>query len=161
MRKYLFFILILFAVLFLQLLFSGQINPLRVKPDFLLMAVIFLNFYSDFKGSVMVGFLAGFLKDSFATGIFGVNIFAFLVCVVLLDQYKRYIFREDLFLKVILVFLLSLTCGFLNYFIFLSRVPASFLTSLLWVILPETIYTTLLAPGLFWAMRRCALKYSI
>ena len=161
MKRYGFFILIIFACLFLQLLFSHQLNPLRIKPDFLLIAVIFLNFYVDFKEAAGIGFLAGFLKDSFSAGIFGANIFAFLVCIVILAQYQRYIYREDLYLKVILVFLISLLSGFLNYFIALSRISAPFISSFFWVIFPESLYTTLVSPLVFWIMRRCAKKYSI
>lgn len=161
MRRYLFFVIIILVSLFLQLLFSYQINFLRIKPDFLLIAVIFLSFYADFKAAASIGFLAGFLKDSFSAGIFGANIFAYLWCVVILAQYQRYIYREDLYLKVILVFLIGLSSGFLNYFIVLSRIAAPFYTSFFRIILPESIYTTLVSPLVFWLMRRCALKYSI
>lgn len=161
MRRYYFFILVLLAIFFVQLVFSGKVNPIRIKPDFLLIALIFFNFYADFKESVGVALFAGFLKDSFTSGIFGMSIFSFLVCTILLAQYKRYIYREDLILKVVLVFLISLVNGLLNYFVILLRVSAPFFTSFFLVILPESLYTTLVSPLVIWAMRRCALKYSI
>jgi len=161
MRRYLFFLLTLAAGIFLQLIFSLQFNPLRIQPDFLLVVFIFLIFYSNYKEAAAVAIIAGFLKDSFSIGIFGSHIFIFLVCAVLLEQYKRYIYREDLRLKVILVFLVSLVSGFLNYAFVLSRLSVSFFSAFFLVIIPEAVFTTAVSPLLFWLMRRCALKYSI
>lgn len=105
--------------------------------------------------------LSGFLKDSFSAGIFGASGFAYTVCVILLDVYKRYIYREDLYLKEILVLGLSLIAGLVNFFLYLSRLPLSWVSAIFLVILPESLYTVLVAPGLFWIMRRCALRYSL
>jgi len=161
MRRPVFFLASIFGVLFLQIIFSNHFNPLRIQPNFLLVAVIFLSFYADFKINVAIAFLAGFLKDSFTAGIFGANIFSFLICAIILDQYKRYIYREDLYLKVILVFVITLVNGLLNLVIVISSISIPFWGSFLFIVLPESFYTTLVAPALFWIMRKCALKYSI
>ncbi|MFZ5800683.1 MAG: rod shape-determining protein MreD [Candidatus Omnitrophota bacterium] len=161
MRRYFFFIICILATLFLQLLFSSQINPLQVRPDFFLAAVIFLSFYCRFYESLFIALLAGSLQDSFSAGIFGASALAYTVCVILLDVYKRYIYREDLYLKEILVVALSLVAGWVNFFLYLSRLPLPWVTAVFRVILPQSLYTALVAPGLFWIMRKCALKYSL
>ena len=154
-------LVLVLAVFFLQMAFSAHLNFFRIQPDFLLIAVIFLSFYVRFSQALLIAFCSGFLKDSFTAGVFGSNIFSFLLITVLLEQYKRYVYREDLYLKVVLVFLACLINGLINYLVILSQFSASFFSSLFFIILPEGIYTTLFAPAIFWLMRRCVLKYSI
>jgi rod shape-determining protein MreD len=49
-------------------------------PNMLLLSIIYFNLAFGIRYSILAAVLAGTLKDSFGAGIFGLNIFVFVVC---------------------------------------------------------------------------------
>ncbi len=60
-------------------------------PNLLLLAVIYFNLAFGIRYSIFAAVVAGLFRDSFGAGIFGLNIFAFVVCAYLTTGLKRYL----------------------------------------------------------------------
>ena len=64
----------IYLIVFLTALFEGTLLDLiavgNVKPDILLIIVVFVASYKDLLKAVTVGILAGFLKDILSAGAF-------------------------------------------------------------------------------------------
>lgn len=76
-----------FAVLLLQITFANLLSVYDIKPDFILIFVVYISFkYGRLAGGIS-GFFSGFIEDCFLTLLFGLNTFCktfsgFIVSVI-------------------------------------------------------------------------------
>lgn len=132
------------------------------KPNFLLLEVLFFNFYLGIRYSLLAGFMAGFLRDSFSLNAFGVHIFSFMVCAFMATLARKYLFHTSVYsLRVLLAFLISLLNGLVLYALHSMSVFMDFDQVLTDILIPEVLTTTLVASGTFWYLRKCVLKFSV
>ena len=134
-----------------------------LKPELILLLIVFFDLYSGVRYGLFVAFLGGFLKDSFSTAPFGITLYAFVFCVYATTLIKKYLFYEIEF-------------GFLRVFItvmvvFLNAIAITFLAALLIEreghlavflnMLPGVFTTSLLAPVVYKFLKECVLRLSI
>ncbi len=156
------FVAILSIGLFCVEFFLFNLLGRWAKPNFLLLEVLFFNFYLGIRYSLLAGFMAGFLRDSFSLNAFGVNIFSFVVCAFMTTIAKRYLFHTSVYsLRVLLAFLITLLNGLVLYVLHSMSVFLDFDQVLKNVLIPEILATTLVASGTFWYFRKCVLKFSV
>ncbi len=131
-----------------------------LKPNFLILFIVFVNLYFGVRQGLLAAVVAGLLKDSFAVGIFGAHIFAFILSSYLVILIKKYVFRfEALWLKLALAFTLSLLNVLILYLIQVLFTEVHF-NDVLWVVaLPELTWTTAIGPFAFIHFKKCALKF--
>lgn len=131
-----------------------------VKPNLLILFIVFVNLYFGVRQGLFAAVVAGLLKDSFAVGIFGAHIFAFMLSSYLVILIKKYVFHiEALLLKLALAFTLSLLNVLILYFIQVLFTEINF-RDVLWVIaVPEVVLTTAVGPYCLKSFKQCALKY--
>ncbi|MFH1360889.1 MAG: rod shape-determining protein MreD [Candidatus Omnitrophota bacterium] len=158
MRKPLFLtfaLVVFFAAEFLLFNLFGS----WFRPNLLLLLVIFANSIYGIRYSLFVAFAAGLLKDSFSAGIFGVHIFAFVLCAYATTLIKRYFYELEIGLSQILTtFLISLLNGLTVYCILLINENINFIQAVQYVILPNVILTTLVSVFIYKGLRQCASK---
>lgn len=144
-------ILILFVILFalLQSTVLNYVSFAGVKPDILLVIVIFTSFYTDWRFAFKIGLLAGLLKDILSGGIFGLDILIYGFCGLILGLYSKKIYREGPISGVVICFGVTLSLMCLYYVITNIFLPLpNFVESLKIVIFPTAIYTSLV----FWVI---------
>jgi len=145
----------------IQLSVLPSINFFNIKPDILLILVIFFNLYFSFKKGLIIGSLCGLLKDVFSSSVFGLNLLSFIICIFIIKRIKKYIYKEDYLIRISIVFLIS----FINSIIYCVFRAAffnlAFYVSFLLIIFLESIYTALISPIIFIPFRKCVLKLSI
>lgn len=157
MQKSLFVLTICLVCLIPQILFL-KVFGAGFVPNFVLIAVIFLNLYRGMNASLGAAFFGGFLLDSFGGTVLGVNVFTFVLCAFLTGTLKMYIYQPGVAeSRVLVVFVIALVNGFLQYLVNLAvGVDISFGEAFGRAILPEVILTAFFANMTFERLKDCA-----
>jgi rod shape-determining protein MreD len=152
----LFFLLTIIILATLGLNWPIFLNFFYCKPDLLLIFMVALVFYTDFKTALIFGILAGLAKDVFLPWSLPVNMICFGIWSYLIYRLGRQISTEENYVRLAVV----LAAGLLNNFIVgLQSVsagnimpPGIFLRNLIVV----SVYSSLLSPLIFKLTKKIA-----
>lgn len=146
MRFYLLMAMLVVA-LFLQVTLLNFITIWGVKPDLVLMVVVFNAFLRGPGEGALVGFLGGLFVDLAAGSYIGLNALSDMAVGYLSGLTESKLYKDSSVIIVLLVWVSSFAAQVLNY-ILLSSVDVYFSpgAALFWVIMPAATYTALLAP---------------
>lgn len=148
--------LAVFLIAFLQATAANLIAIGGIKPDLLLIFVVFVVLRRGWAQAAMTGVLAGFLKDILSTGAF-LNTLVFPVCGIGAGLFveKFHIDKENaivqfaITLSVSILIFLAYLAWFLNW-----DYPPHILTLTIYVGVPAILYTTLIAPFIFHTLKK-------
>lgn len=142
----------------IEYFFSEWLSP-WLRPNLLLILVIFFNLYRGIRHSLLVAFMAGVVKDCFAPQLFGLNILIFMTCAYLTTFLKMYIYESSSpTSRLLLIFLLSFFYILIGFWIRLIFVPVNFWDVFRYLLLPEVFATTVVSLFVFKIFKKCALK---
>jgi rod shape-determining protein MreD len=155
MKRILFFLAII-VLATLELNWPSFLNFFYCKPDLLLIFMVALVFFTDFKTALIFGILAGLAKDVFLPASWGINTICFSIWSYLLYRLSRQISAEENYVRLAIVLAVALLN---NFVIGLQSVapgnimpPGIFLRNLIII----SVYTTLLSPLIFKLTKRIA-----
>jgi len=154
-------ILVILFFSFLELNFPKFLRLFGVTPNLLLISVVFFNIYFKPKNALLFTGFCGIIKDIFSIARFGMNIVSFVACGFLVSKIKTSIYHNDRISQILTVFLVSLLNSFIFFIINSFSIRLPFFRSLFFVILPEALYTAIIAPIIFYGLKRCVQKYSV
>jgi rod shape-determining protein MreD len=154
--KNLFFLLVIVILTILGLNWPRFLNFFYCKPDLLLIFMVSLVFYTDFKAALFFGVLCGVAKDAFLPWSFAISTVSFGIWSYAVHRLSRQISTEEDYVRLAIVLVIAL----LNNFILgLQSIatgnimpPGIFLRNLVIV----SAYTTLLSPLVFKLTKRIA-----
>jgi len=109
MKKWLLLLVIIILVI-LQLTWPGFLIFFNCKPDLLLIFIVSLVFYLDFKEALIFGILAGLIKDIFLPASLAINTISFSVWIYLIYRLSSQISTENNYVRLSIV----LITAFLN-----------------------------------------------
>lgn len=133
-----------------------------IRPNILLLLIVFINLFRGIRYSLFTAFIAGFVRDSFSIHAFGIHIFSFVLCAYITTFLKWYFYRAGSGrFRVAMVFLVSSINVYVTAFLMMMFFPVSFKEVFLHVYLPEVMVTTAVTPMVFNYLKRCALRYSV
>ncbi len=147
--KKLLFLLIIIVLASFELNWPNFLNFFYCKPDFLLIFMVALVFYTDFRTALLFGILAGLAKDVFLPWPLAMNTICFSIWSYLIYRLSRQISTEEDYVRwaivLVTVLLNNLVLGL--RFIATGNImpPGIFLRNLIIVI----IYTTVVSPLIF------------
>ncbi len=146
MRLYLLLFLLL-AALFLQVTLLNLLSVFGVKPDLVLITVVFNAFLRGPREGALLGFLGGLFVD-LATGSYvGMNSLSMMSVGYLVGLTESKLYKDSSLMVVFLVWLSSFAAQFSNYILlWLMEVYIAPGVALLNVIIPTATYTALLVP---------------
>lgn len=148
------YILVILIALF-QMTVLNVFRVANIKPDLLLIFVVFVGLYKGPLKAATVGVLAGFMKDIFSIGTFS-NALIFPICgiAVSLLAEKFYLLKDRLAVQFLTVLAVSLIVSFLNLIEFANwdYPPPLFLLAAR-VGIPTVLYTALITPALFFIFK--------
>jgi rod shape-determining protein MreD len=161
MNKYVIAAIILTAAL-LQITVINSIRIWKVRPDILLIMVVFFAFNGGTRLGVRTGAFAGFLKDIFTDGPFACWTITFALAGFLVGFYRNRFYRENLYTQISMTLLSFLFSSVFYYLLadLFTEMP-SFYQSLLLLIIPAAIYTAIFSPVIFLALDRIWLRKKI
>ncbi len=158
MRRILVIIALVFLFFLLESLFFHGLGRF-LRPNLLLLLVIFFNFYFGIRYGLFSAFWAGILKDSISTHPFGMNLFAFVLCVYIAVFLKRYFFHLSISSFRLLLICLMVWIYNMAYFLFgLIFVPMQINEMFGSIFVPELASTLIITPFVLDQLKRCALK---
>ncbi|MDF9408304.1 rod shape-determining protein MreD [Pelotomaculum isophthalicicum JI] len=140
-------LLLLGVVLILQTTIMDYLSVYGVKPDLVMLLVIFNGFLLGPKEGAFLGFAGGIIEDLFSGSYIGINALTKMVAGYLAGFCGERLYKENS-LVVAGVAFFSTTVGLLiNYFLLLYlKIYMPFFYTLFRVILPTALYTAVLAP---------------
>jgi len=154
--KKLYFLLAIIILATLGLDWPNFLNFFYCKPDLLLIFMVALVFYTDFKTALFFGILAGLTKDIFLPWSLPINTICFSIWSYLIYRLSRQISTEEDYVRWSIVLVAALLN---NFSIGLQGLatgniipPGIFLRNLIIV----SVYTTLLSPLVFKLTKRIA-----
>lgn len=154
-RLQIYFILVLALILHLTVL--DYIKIAGVKPDILLIVVIFFGLFLGNGAGLESGFAAGLFKDLFALDFFGINAFVFALTGFLAGSLGARFSRESKRTQILLVIFLtafSMTLHFIIVSIFSKWVYLNFGEYIAGSIMPTCIYTAIVSIPIFFKLMK-------
>ncbi|MHB8156769.1 MAG: rod shape-determining protein MreD [Desulfocucumaceae bacterium] len=144
----LFFLLVIMGVaVFLQVTLINFFPIYGVKPDLILMLVVFNSFLRGRRWGALSGFLGGILEDMAIGSYIGMNALSLMAVGYLVGLTESKLYKDSSIIIVFLVLISSFAAQVGNY-ILLSfmevYVPPG--VALFWVIIPTAAYTAALVP---------------
>ena len=91
--------LTLFIIFFIDLFVFEKFRIFGVKPELLLIAVLFFGFNFGIARGIEVGIIAGILKDIFSVGYFGISIISFTLTGFIAGCLKDKLLKENFIIQ--------------------------------------------------------------
>ena len=131
------------------------VTHLNIKPDLLLILLVFFSIYSDTSEAIITSFTIGFAADIIGAAI-GPQMLSFGIFGTLLAYLHRVITIKKFLYKSIAIFITGFLAGVLAYFLtFLKGEPTA--SNVYAVLFGTCLYSSLVGPFLFlpsaWWMR--------
>lgn len=146
MRMYILTV-VLAAALFLQVTLLNFITIFGVKPDLVLIIVVFNAFLRGPREGALFGFFGGLFEDLAVGSYIGMNALSTMAVGYLVGLTESKLYKDSSFMVVFLVWLSSFVAQFLNYILLsLMEVYINPGVALFNVIIPTATYTSLLVP---------------
>lgn len=106
-------------VAFLQVTLLDAVGISGIKPDLVMVLVVFYGFLYGPREGAFWGFAGGFFLDAAAGSYFGLNALVHLVAGYLAGVVQAALYKDNPFVVALITFLIGLFSGLLHYF-FLS-----------------------------------------
>ena len=155
MRRFIVVVILVYICFVIESALSNGLGR-WFKPDLMIILIVFFNLFRGVRTSLLVAFLGGLLKDSFAVEVFGMHIFSYMVSAYLTSIVKMYIYqpgsRASRLLMVCLVYLIYITIQYFLYEMFFSM---DFREVFFNVFIPEMLATSLVTLYVLEKLRQC------
>ncbi|MFC1538087.1 rod shape-determining protein MreD [Candidatus Latescibacterota bacterium] len=137
-------ILLIALALLLQSTLFGRFVIMGVKPDFAILVLIFLVSESGSVGSIVYGFIIGFIQDVYSPEFLGMNAFTMSLIGYFLGLSKDRLTVENYSVKAIVTFIVCIIHDII-YLSFYAKLDTSIMFKLfLRESLPGAVYTSVL-----------------
>jgi len=130
-----------------------------VRPNLLIILIVFFNLFRGIRYSLLTALVAGLLKDCYHPTAFGINTFSFICCAYVASFVKLYIYEVgSVISRVLMVFLISLFNVVIHYILNIMMGPVLFSEMFIHVLVPEVLITTFISSFMIERLKRCALR---
>ena len=161
MKRFLFIAILTFIFFLFEFVLFNSFGR-WLKPNLLLLLVVYFNLAFGVRFSLVAALLAGLWKDSFTINVFGMNIIAFILCAYMTTFIKRYLFHMgSAGSRVLIVFGVTIFYCIALFVLNTLFSDVDFGQMFIYVLLPEVVLTTLLTNVIFKQLRKCVLKLSV
>ncbi|MBN1869978.1 MAG: rod shape-determining protein MreD [Candidatus Omnitrophica bacterium] len=125
-------------------------------PDLLLLAIIYFNLAFGIRYSIYAAVLAGIMKGSFSTDMFGFHIFSFVLCAYVTTVLKRYLhYVASHRSRLLLVFLIILTNLLIQLLLRSIVGEIDPIQCFKFVFVPEILMTLVVTSFIFAELKKC------
>lgn len=145
------------AILLINIILQSTLLPFvqiaSVKPDTLIILVVSFALLAGSVTGALVGFFGGLIQDVLYGGSLGTNAFQYMIIGFVIGLVFNKVFVGKIILPVFFIFCGTLLRGFMMLvYLFFIRADIPFKYGFTVVILPEAIYTIVLAPLIFYGL---------
>jgi rod shape-determining protein MreD len=143
----LFLLAIIFISLIIQTTFIDSFQIWGIRPDLVLLLVVYNAFLRGHREGAFVGFCGGMLQDVFTGSYFGLNALCYMTAGYLVGMTEAKLYKESSLIMMALAWFASAGEQLLYYLLMsYTGVAMSPLLALSRVIFPTAVYTALLVP---------------
>lgn len=157
--KNLIFFLIIVILGIVQVTLLDYFKVFGVKPDLLLIGACFASLVFEFKWALVLSLFAGLFKDILGTYVFGINTLLFALWSFLIARLNKEITIDYNFIRMALVFIISLIHNTLSGLILIYLGNLIPLGLFLRIVILQSIYTALVLPLIFKLWEPIFLRY--
>jgi len=158
--QYLIVAAVILASAVLQSTLLNHLTIVGVKPDLILLVVVFLGLFKGSTVGAMVGFCGGLIYDLTSSSLLGLNALSLTLVGFLVGLIQGKVYGENIVFQVALVFAATLMSNILFFLLSAIFYLASPLGHGLGrIILPAAIYNICLVIPIFWVMRKLLGRY--
>ena len=138
-------ILILFICFLLQIAVRDNILLFGFAPDFIILGLVLTVKKNDILDGVLLGAGCGLLYDLMAYSYFGFGIFTLTLTGFLTAFFKKHVFTDNIFSKMLIALLVSLINGIISLLaIDYFYTPVNLTMELIRSVLPAAVYTAVI-----------------
>ncbi len=149
-RKILFVVITIIAGFLLQSTIFHRLALASVVPNLMIIITSSFGFMMGRKTGLMTGFFCGLLVDIFFGNVIGIYALMYMFIGFFNGFFQRMFYPEEIKLPLLFISISDFCCNVLTYFImFFFRGRFEFGSYLGHVILPELVYTLLIAIVLY------------
>ena len=146
---------------FVEFIIFNQLGP-WLTPNLLLLLMIFFGLFLGIRFSLYIAVLAGIIRDSFSTDIFGIYLFSFVLCAFILSFIERNIYhRGSHSSRMVTVFFVSSIFVISQFVIRLMFYPLNPFFAFKNIYIPEVITTLLVTTFIFTLLKKCVSRYFV
>jgi len=121
----------------------------RVRPDILLIFILYLGLFFPPVSGGLLAFFIGYLMDLFSGNTYGLYTFSRPLLFSLAYLFRDRFYFEGILPQFLFVFILALGEGLLLQLLLTALNPSPLYPLLFTVLLPQTFFTALITPLLF------------
>lgn len=146
MKKLLIIILLIYFFSLLQATILNNFRFFGIKPDLLLVVIVILSVFLEWRWVLFYSLFAGILKDAFCFEPFGVNTVLFPLISYLVYKVSRKISVEDIYALMVVVFAAVILNNSIIRVIFVFSakiIPSGIFTRGIFI---ESLYSAVLSP---------------
>jgi rod shape-determining protein MreD len=154
LRDTLIFLGLLLIVLVYQTIGVDIVNIGLARPDLIIVVIVWLTLTKDLAWGVAFGFAAGMLLDSQSPQFLGLGAFLKVLAAVAVFLISHRVRTEGLVIRIGLVGGVVIVHDVLYFMIVYSFNPRLELISLLNMIIPSALYTSIVAAGVLYLSER-------
>ncbi|MCC8152074.1 MAG: rod shape-determining protein MreD [Lachnospiraceae bacterium] len=153
MRRKLVIAVIIIACFLLQSTVFKTLSIASISPNLLVVVTAAFGFMRGKKEGLFVGFFSGLLIDLMFGSVLGFYALVYMFIGFLNGFFRKAFFPDEILLPIALIALSDFSCNLVTYFIlFWFRGRFQFGYYLLHTILPELVYTMLIAVLLYFIL---------
>jgi len=146
MKKIVLGAFLVFGAFLLQATFFSQFNILGIVPNLLIILTSAIGFLEGRKAGMAVGFVSGLLLDTFFGTVYGVNAMFFTWIGFANGSFQKILYPKDIKTPLVLIAGSDLVYSIIFYFFHFFLIgDFKILYYTIHVIIPEVIYTTIIA----------------
>ena len=133
-----------------------SISRLNIKPDLLLILMVFFAVFSNTKDAIITSFIIGFAADIIGTTPVGTKMLSFGICGTILAHLTRFIVVRKMPYQALILFITALVTGYTTHLLINLKIPQT-ANSIYPALLGMAVYSAVIGPFLFlpaaWWMR--------
>lgn len=146
MKRILISVLLVLSCFILQTSVLPAVAFSSIMPNLLIILVASCGFMNGEKNGLLIGFFCGLLVDIFSGDVIGFYALLYMMVGYVNGMFQRMFYPEDIKLPLILILVSDIGYNFVCYvLLFLLRSRLDIGYYFLHVILPETVYTIVIA----------------
>ena len=131
-----------------------------LAPNLSLLLLIFFNLYFGIRYGLLTALLAGLVRDSFSTNVFGLSLCSLVVSAYMTTILKQYIYhmgsRLSRYILIFVILIINVAAYYSLYRIFEGVIPSSEVFR--FIFMPQLVLTMAAAPFVFSQMKKCVSK---
>ncbi len=148
MKNWIFLFIIITCVL-LQITILDYIKILNVKPDLLMVSVVFVSIFLGVRQALFFSIFAGILKDALSINAFGINTLLFPLSSFLIINLSKKVSLDNNLIRMASVFIIMLINDVITRLIFLFLGNFISWGIFLRTAFMESLYTAFILPLVF------------